>query len=179
MGRSGCEGGNKRLYVYISLHCHHQNDSCIKMGSDESHFNVSLIVRDKVTRQCPQNTAFEKKGEPKRFRNRSLCFPLPLGQIGSRESQDGHLDFLTAPELCFRLSIAWQLLILHSCSFLLKYIITAWCNDRQEPWSRRKSEAIPAIKTLPTKAFTSVWYTAREPAWFVIWLPKLAALNPY
>ena len=22
--------------------CHHQNDSCIKMGSDESHFNVSV-----------------------------------------------------------------------------------------------------------------------------------------
>ena len=33
-----------------------QNDSCIKMCSDESHFNVSLIVRDKVTRQCPQRT---------------------------------------------------------------------------------------------------------------------------
>ena len=30
--------------------------TCIKMGSDESHFNVSLIVRDKVTRQCPQTT---------------------------------------------------------------------------------------------------------------------------
>ena len=30
----GEEGG--RLY------CHHQNDSCIKMGSDESHFNVSV-----------------------------------------------------------------------------------------------------------------------------------------
>ena len=27
--------------MYLSLHCHHQNDSCIKMGSDESHFNVS------------------------------------------------------------------------------------------------------------------------------------------
>ena len=40
--------------IYLSLHCHHQNDSCIKVGSDESHFNVSLIVRDKVTRQCPQ-----------------------------------------------------------------------------------------------------------------------------
>ena len=26
------------------------------MGSDESHFNVSLIVRGKVTRQCPQAT---------------------------------------------------------------------------------------------------------------------------
>ena len=37
-------------YVAI-LHCHHQNDTCIKMASDESHFNVSLIVRDKVTRQ--------------------------------------------------------------------------------------------------------------------------------
>ena len=33
----------------MSLHCHHQNDSCIKMGSDESHFNVSFIERDKVT----------------------------------------------------------------------------------------------------------------------------------
>ena len=29
------------LYIYLSLHCHHQNDFCIKVGSDESHFNVS------------------------------------------------------------------------------------------------------------------------------------------
>ena len=42
----------------LSLHCHHQNDSCIKVGSEESHFNVSLIVRDKVTRPCPQTTTF-------------------------------------------------------------------------------------------------------------------------
>ena len=41
--------GRRRLYVYLSLHRHHQNVSCIMMGSDESHFNVSLIVRDKVT----------------------------------------------------------------------------------------------------------------------------------
>ena len=54
--------------MYLSLYCHHQNDSSIKMGSDESHFNVSLIVRDKVTRQCPQTTTFEEKGEPKRIR---------------------------------------------------------------------------------------------------------------
>ena len=40
--------------IYLSLQRHHQNDSCVKMGSDESRFNVSLIVRDKVTRQCPQ-----------------------------------------------------------------------------------------------------------------------------
>ena len=39
----------EREIIYLSPHCHHQNDSCIKMGSDESCFNVSLTVRDKVT----------------------------------------------------------------------------------------------------------------------------------
>ena len=42
--------------------------TCIKMGSDESRFNVSLIVRDKIARPCPQTTTFEEKGEPKRYR---------------------------------------------------------------------------------------------------------------
>ena len=37
------------------------------MGSDESHFNVSLIVREKVTSQRPKTTTFEEKGEPKRI----------------------------------------------------------------------------------------------------------------
>ena len=27
--------------IYLSLHCHHQNGFCIKVGSDESPFNVS------------------------------------------------------------------------------------------------------------------------------------------
>ena len=62
-------GGGRLRLLYISLHCHHQNDSCIKMGSDESHFNVLLIVGDKVTRQCPQTTIFEEKGEPKQIRS--------------------------------------------------------------------------------------------------------------
>ena len=57
-------GGGGGEYISIST-CHHQNDSCIKMGSNESHFNVSLIVRDKVTRQCPQTSTFEEKGELK------------------------------------------------------------------------------------------------------------------
>ena len=51
----------EREITYLSLHCHHQNDSCITMGSDESHFNVSLIVRDKVITQSPQTTTFEEK----------------------------------------------------------------------------------------------------------------------
>ena len=58
----------EREIIYLSLHCHGQNDSCIKVGSDESHFNILLIVRDKVTKQRPQTTTFEEKGEPKRIR---------------------------------------------------------------------------------------------------------------
>ena len=42
------------------------------MGSDASYVDVSLIVRDKVTRQCPQTTTFKEKGEPKRIRTKVL-----------------------------------------------------------------------------------------------------------
>ena len=62
--------------IYLSLHCHHQNDSCIKMGSDESCFNVSSIVRDKVTRQCPQTTSSLKREENQsEIKLRSFCLP--------------------------------------------------------------------------------------------------------
>ena len=65
-------GGGEWEIMYLLRHCHHQNDSCIQMGSDESRFSVSLIVRDKVARQCPQTTTFEEKGEPKRNRAEAL-----------------------------------------------------------------------------------------------------------
>ena len=68
------EVGEEGDYIYLSLHCHHQNDFCIKMGSDESHFNVSLIVKDKVTRQRPQTTTFEEKGGPMRIRTEVSLF---------------------------------------------------------------------------------------------------------
>ena len=35
------EVGGEREIIYLLLHCHQQNDFCIKMGSDESYFNVS------------------------------------------------------------------------------------------------------------------------------------------
>ena len=60
-------GGGESEIIYLSLHCHHWNDFCIKVGSNWSHFNVSLIVKDKVTRQRPQTTTFEQKGEPKQI----------------------------------------------------------------------------------------------------------------
>ena len=39
-GGGGRMGGGREI-IYLSLHCHHQNDFCIKVGSDESHFNVT------------------------------------------------------------------------------------------------------------------------------------------
>jgi len=57
-------GGGGEI-VYLSLHFHHQNDPCIKMDNDKSHFSVSLIVRDSVTKQCPQTIMFKEKGELK------------------------------------------------------------------------------------------------------------------
>ena len=53
------------------------------MGSNESHFNVSLILSDKVTRQCPQTTTFEEKGEAKRGPSAYQPNALPLGQTVS------------------------------------------------------------------------------------------------
>ena len=65
----GYWGGGR---VYTHRYTVTTRTTCIKMGSDESHFNVSLIVRDKVTRPCPQITAFEGKGYPKRYRTEVL-----------------------------------------------------------------------------------------------------------
>ena len=81
----------ERGRLYLTLHCHHQDDSCIQMGSDVSRLRYLSIVRDTVTRQCPaamrailmggvgggsviivkdslcpQTTAFEEIGDPQR-----------------------------------------------------------------------------------------------------------------
>ena len=57
----------KRENIYLSLHCHHQNDSRIKMGSDESHFNVSVGSDGQCHKTVSTNhNLFEEKGEPKR-----------------------------------------------------------------------------------------------------------------
>ena len=86
-GEKGVRRWGKREIIYLSLFCHHQNDSCIKMGSDVSHFNVSLIVKDEVTRQCPQllKRNPERRAEADSNRGPSSYQPnaLLLGQIGS------------------------------------------------------------------------------------------------
>ena len=84
-GRGYTGRGRGRLYMW--LHCHHQNDSCIKNGRDESHFNVSLIVT---------NTIFEEKGEPKRIRTE---VPLLTSLTPYREAKPAHhISFSTVLE---------------------------------------------------------------------------------
>ena len=71
------EVGEEGDCIYLSLHCHHQNDSCNKMGSDEGHFNVSLIVRDKVTiKTVSTDHNFLKRKESRSgIELRSFCLP--------------------------------------------------------------------------------------------------------
>ena len=63
----------EREIIYLSLHCHHQNDSCIKMGSDESHFNLS-VGSDGQSRKIvsTNHNLFEEKGEPKWYQTEVL-----------------------------------------------------------------------------------------------------------
>ena len=90
-GEKGVKGvwrWGEREIIYLSLHCHHQNDFCIKVGSDESHFNVSVGSDGQSHKTVSTNhNLFEEKGEPKQIRTEALLLtsltPLPLGQIGS------------------------------------------------------------------------------------------------
>ena len=72
--REGENGGKgvwrwgEREIIYLSLQCHHQNDSCIKMGSDESHVKVSVGSDGQSHKTVSTNhNLFEEKGEPKRI----------------------------------------------------------------------------------------------------------------
>ena len=67
------EVGGEVADIYLSLHCHHQNDLCIKMGSDESRFNVSVGSDGQSHRTVSTNhSLFEEKGDPKRHRTEVL-----------------------------------------------------------------------------------------------------------
>ena len=67
------EVGGEGEIIYLSLHRHHQNDSCIKMGSDESHFNVSIGSGGQSHKtESTNHNLSEEKGEPKRYRTEVL-----------------------------------------------------------------------------------------------------------
>ena len=73
MGRRGVWRWGGGEIIYLSLHCHDQNDFCIKMGSDESRFNVSVGSDGQSHRTGSTNhNLFEEKGELKRYRTEVL-----------------------------------------------------------------------------------------------------------
>ena len=52
-----------REIIYLSLHCHHQSDSRIKMGSNESHFNVSVGSDGQSHKTVHKPQTFSKRKE--------------------------------------------------------------------------------------------------------------------
>ena len=68
--------GEEGDYIYLSSHCHHHNDSWIKIGSGESHFNASLKGENHKTVSRNHNLS-EEKGEPKRNRTEVLLLTSP------------------------------------------------------------------------------------------------------
>ena len=83
--------------IYLSLHCHHQKHSCIEMGSDESHFNVSVGSDGQSHKTVsPNHNLFEEKGEPKRYR--TDVFPLTsLTPYRYAKPAHGYLMLLSLP----------------------------------------------------------------------------------
>ena len=49
------EGGEEIIYIYyivttrMTSHCHHQNDCCIMMGSDESHLKRFIHCEGQIS----------------------------------------------------------------------------------------------------------------------------------
>ena len=50
--------GEREIIILLTLHCHHQNDSHIKVGNAESPFNALMTVVGKVTRIVSQTHNF-------------------------------------------------------------------------------------------------------------------------
>ena len=79
--RDGENGGKEvwrlgeREIIYLSLHCHHRNDFCIKVGSDESHFDVSWLLGTKSQDSVQRPQLLKRKESRSRFEPRSLCLP--------------------------------------------------------------------------------------------------------
>ena len=87
------EVGEEGEYNYTYRYTVTTRMTCIKVGSEESHFNVSLIVRDKVTRLCPQTTTFLKRKEsrsgtePRSFHLPAYCLTARPNQLSRKHSR--------------------------------------------------------------------------------------------
>ena len=61
-GEGGMEVGEREI-IYLSLHCHHQNNSALRWAAMRAILMFQLEVMDKVIGQCPQTTTFLKRKE--------------------------------------------------------------------------------------------------------------------
>ena len=57
---------------YLVLHCYHQNESALRWGRDEIHFNVSLTVTGAKSQDSAYWTTFEERGETQQNRTEVL-----------------------------------------------------------------------------------------------------------
>ena len=93
------EKGGEGDYIPIVIHCHHQNDSYIKMGSDESRCNFSVGSDGQSHKTVSSNyNLSEEKGEPKRYRTEVL----PLTSLTPyRWAKAAHKSQTVLPLLAF------------------------------------------------------------------------------
>ena len=56
-----CVAWGVEKVIYLSLHCRHHSNSCIKIGTDESHFTVPLIVGGTSQKTVSTNYDLSKK----------------------------------------------------------------------------------------------------------------------
>ena len=98
-----------------------------EMGSDESHFNVSLIVRDKVTRPYPQTTTVSdvnhscRRTARKENRTQVVSLPPPVALVHQRGRVCVFNHFL---HICNRLHLD------HANATPRRWIVQELCESR-------------------------------------------------
>ena len=67
------EVGEQGEYIYLSLHCHHQNDSCIKMRAAMRAILMFINCEGQSHNKAVHKPQpFDEKGQPKRNRAEAL-----------------------------------------------------------------------------------------------------------
>ena len=92
-GEKGVWRWGEKEIKNLSLRCHHQNDFCIKMGSDESHFNVSVGSDGQSHKTVSTNhNLFEEKGEPNE--PRSFRLTARPNRLTTDDGSNKYLSFV-------------------------------------------------------------------------------------
>ena len=149
----------RREIIHLLLHCHHQNDSCTKMGSDESRFNVSYLWGTKSQDSVHRPQFLKRKESRSGFEPGSLCLPQPpnalsLGQTGSLSRS------------------AWPGRAIHSCmndcwNSCVTVGTAAWVNTgKPREWQlKQPREWLLEQLCQWVTAETSAWVTVETAAW--------------